>query len=255
MILSRLFRRPPATPAAPATYAVPPGVLVHAIGDVHGCLDLLTRLLAAVEADAAAVDHDEHHIVLLGDLIDRGPDSRGVIDLCATRDWGRATPHFLAGNHEELMLSVLDGKFNRVRFWTENGGDATLASYGVPADVIETGTAEQIMAELCDRVPPRHLKFLHAMEESVAIGDYWFVHAGIRPAVPLDRQSPSDLRWIRGDFLDHAEPHPALVVHGHTISDTADIRDNRIGIDTGAYASGRLTALGLHGADRWCLST
>ncbi len=228
---------------------------VHAIGDIHGRADLLADILAQIDADAAQQDAGEHHIVLLGDLIDRGPDSAGVIELCATRDWGRAITHFVAGNHEELMLAVLDGKSNNVRFWLGNGGEATLRSYGVPEEIVERGTADQVMAELSRRVPLHHLRFLHDMVDHVAIGGYWFVHAGIRPNVALEKQSPGDLRWIRGEFLDFAEPHPAIVVHGHTITDDVDEHDNRIGIDTGAYASGKLTALGLFGEQRWYLTT
>ncbi|URW74456.1 metallophosphoesterase [Sphingomonas donggukensis] len=242
-------------PADASAARVPEGVLVHAIGDVHGRLDLLSELLGRIADDVALRDPSEHRIVLLGDLIDRGPDSAGVVELCATYDWRESRPDFVIGNHEELMLNVLDGDPSGIRFWIDNGGDATLRSYGLPPDIIDQGTAEQIMAALSARVPAHHIRFLHALCDYLTIGDYWFVHAGIRPGLPLARQKPKDLRWIRGAFLDHAEPHGGIVVHGHTISPEVDAQPNRIGIDTGAYETGRLTALGLWNTERWHLQT
>lgn len=249
-----LFASPAPVTAAP-TARTPEGVCVYAIGDVHGRADLLATLLDRVAADAAARDARETHVILLGDLVDRGAQSKQAIDLCLDTAWGDTIPHFVAGNHEEMMLAVVDGSVEAVRHWMRNGGDAAMASYGVPEELIDGGTSDELLADFVPRVPAEHLGFLRTMKDQVRIGDYLFVHAGIRPGVAFDRQRSSDLRWIRGRFLEFEGDHGAVVVHGHTITETVDERANRIGIDTGAYRSGRLTAIGLHGAERWYLAT
>lgn len=251
-----LFRRAVSRPlASPLAARVPGDQCVYAIGDIHGRDDLFAALLDRIDADIAARDPATARIVLLGDLIDRGPQSAQVVERCMTRDWGRAEPSFIAGNHEELMLTALGGDLDALRVWRRAGGDAALLSYGVPQAMLDRGIGTEILRELTASVPDRHVAFLNAMVDSVAVGDYWFVHAGIKPGVPLDQQRPEHLRWIRGPFLDSNDAHPAIVVHGHTITDAVEERANRIGIDTGAYASGILTAIGLSGEDRWYLST
>lgn len=235
--------------------SVPADLCVYAIGDIHGRDDLFAALLDRIDADIAARNPTEARIILLGDLIDRGPHSAQVVERCIARDWGRAQPSFIAGNHEELMLTALGGDLEALRVWRRAGGDAALLSYGVPQAMLERGIGTDILRELTASVPGRHLAFLNAMIDHVAIGDYWFVHAGIKPGVPIEQQRSEHLRWIRGPFLDSNHTHPAIVVHGHTITDTVEERPNRIGIDTGAYASGVLTAIGLSGEDRWYLST
>lgn len=240
---------------APRVARVPEGDRVYAIGDVHGRLDLLKALLLQIEADTlrrgAATGV---HIVFLGDLIDRGPESAQVIDfLISYRPVGR-TLHFIAGNHEECFLDMLNGSTTSESGWFQFGGYETLQSYGVPERAIIARGAV-LQQEMAERVPQAHIEFLSKMVDQVRIGDYLFVHAGIKPGQPLDRQNPQDLRWIREEFLEDPTDHGVVVVHGHSISRMPVVRGNRIGIDTGAYKSGRLTALGLEGDQSWFLAT
>lgn len=241
----------PTAPIAPS--AVPPGERVYAIGDIHGRLDLFEELVALIEADDAAREPAETTIVLLGDLIDRGPQSSGVVEaaMALTR---RRRVRLIAGNHEEMLL----WSFTRrevLRAFITYGGRETMLSYGLDAEVFDEATLDDLQQLLPGLVPEDHLAFLQAMEDQVRIGDYLFVHAGIRPGIELEDQRQSDLRWIRGDFLDDKRDHGVMVVHGHTISEAVDVRPNRIGIDTGAFMSGILTAIGLEGTARWYLST
>jgi serine/threonine protein phosphatase 1 len=235
--------------------AVPDGQRVYAIGDVHGRLDLLQDLLRRVEADNAGRAAAETHVVMLGDLIDRGPQSAEVIDLFLSGPPAFARFHFLMGNHEEMLLKqIYEPSEQEMLHFLKYGGRETFESYGVPQRVLDM--PERYSFEgITNAVPESHRSFLTSMEDMVRIGDYLFVHAGIRPDVPLHEQSPSDLRWIRGLFLDSEIDHGVVVVHGHTIVDEPHVRRNRIGIDTGAYMSGRLTALGLEGSDRWLIAT
>jgi serine/threonine protein phosphatase 1 len=234
---------------------VPPGERVYAIGDVHGRLDLLIAMLDRIDADDANRPSADTTIVLLGDLVDRGPQSAQVVDHVIERDWRGRSVKILQGNHEEVMLLALAGDLEAMRFWTRIGGGETMASYGVPAALIESGNAQQLFDDFVGRIPRSHCALLYRTVDHVTIGDYAFVHAGIRPGVPLEKQKVNDLRWIRGEFLDYEGDLGAVVVHGHTITETVEEYDNRIGIDTGAYATGRLTVLGLEGGERWYLSS
>lgn len=235
-------------------FRVPDGLRAYAIGDVHGCLAELTRLIDSIAADCRAFG-GAVHLVFLGDYVDRGPASSGVIDLLA----GGALPgehhRFLMGNHEEAMLEVLDGDAESLGGWLRFGGMQTLESYGIDrGEVYRLGI--DLPARLRGAVPPAHVAFLRGLEDQVRIGDYLFVHAGVRPGTPLDQQERFDLRWIRDEFLEDEETdHGVMVVHGHTIAAEPDVRRNRIGIDTGCYSSGRLTALVLEGSERRFLST
>ena len=243
------FRRPRASPS------VPPGMRIYAIGDVHGRLDLLLDLLDRIETDSRARPAAETWIVMLGDLIDRGPDSKGVIDFFLQSAPAFARYRFLAGNHEEAMLeSLADRGDPRETGWLRFGGMEALRSYNVPDDAFET-RGWLLSDELRRYVPQAHLDFIANFEETVAIGDYLFVHAGIRPGVALQRQRRKDLLWIREGFLDDDTDHGHIVVHGHSITPQPVFAPNRIGIDTGAYLSGVLTALGLEGNARWILQT
>jgi serine/threonine protein phosphatase 1 len=236
--------------------AVPPGLRLYAIGDVHGRADLLARLLAEIEADAARRPSLAKRVVFLGDYVDRGLQSKEVIDLVLGAAPGGAEVVTLMGNHEEMMHRFL-GDTSVGRSWMLNGGDATLASYRIepPAVFAADARYRQAQTELLERLPDRHLRFLEGLAVSHAAGDYLFVHAGVRPGVPLERQRREDMLWIRDRFLRSEEDFGKIVVHGHSIEEEPVMRPNRVGIDTGAYATGRLTCLVLEGAARSFLST
>lgn len=234
---------------------IPDHQRVYAIGDIHGRLDLFESLLTTIAADDAERGEAETLLILLGDLVDRGPDSAGVVERAiALRDSGRPL-RCLMGNHEEVFLRALGGDAKATKFLIRIGGRATLASYGVTDAEYNELDYEELARILAERVPASHVAFLESFEDMIEIGDYAFVHAGIRPGVALEDQKPSDLRWIREEFLSHVDAHARVVVHGHSISDDVERRANRIGIDTGAFASGRLSAVGLQGSDCWFLST
>ncbi|HEX8654729.1 MAG TPA: metallophosphoesterase [Allosphingosinicella sp.] len=231
----------------------PPASRAYAIGDVHGRLDLLEELLERIEADNGRRGPAKTYLVMLGDLIDRGPDSAGVVERFVSNPPGWARPIYLQGNHEEFLLDVLTGREETVGHWLTYGGYQCAASYGVSQGSTLNSTPAEIVARLKAAVPESHVEFLRNMADSFRFGDYLFVHAGIRPGVPLAEQSRRDLRWIREGFLDSADDHGVIVVHGHTIVDKAEQLPNRIALDTGAYRSGILTAIGIEGRERWFL--
>lgn len=234
---------------------VPDGQRVYAIGDIHGRDDLFAQLLTKVEADDAARGKAFTTLILLGDLVDRGPDSASVIE----RAIGLGAPFdkvvMLIGNHEECFLAALTGELKRVRYFIRIGGDATIRSYWGDDASYAAASFEEVARRLPDVVPRSHVDFLGRGEDMVRIGDYVFVHAGVRPGVPLERQKLSDLRWIREEFIEGEHDHGATIIYGHTISDAVDEASDRIGIDTGAYLTGRLTAIGLEDNKRWFLDT
>ncbi|MCH7554876.1 MAG: metallophosphoesterase [Proteobacteria bacterium] len=235
---------------------VPEGRRVYAIGDIHGRLDLLEALHDQIAEDVATAPERTKTIVYLGDYIDRGLDSRGVIECLVGAPLEQVTPVFLLGNHEETLLRFLDD-FMVGESWLAFGGDATLYSYGVQLDGLsrEQRTMIEAQLNLRENMPEAHLAFLRGLESHHRIGDYFFAHAGIRPGVPLDKQTTEDLIWIRDVFLKSTADHGAVVVHGHSISLDAEDLPNRINIDTGAYATNVLTCLVLEGADHWLLQT
>jgi serine/threonine protein phosphatase 1 len=233
--------------------ALPPGYRLYAVGDVHGRDDLLGDLLAQIEADHRRRDKARLVLVFLGDLIDRGPSSRQVVERLRTYRPAATRRVFLAGNHEEVLLRILAGDASLIADWLRFGGAECLASYGLDAARLRRLPAAQALESIVAAVPQPHRQFLAEFEDTFRAGDYLFVHAGIRPGLPLDQQSRTDLRWIRDPFLKDGSDHGFTVVHGHTIREQVDERVNRIGIDTGAYRSGILTALGLEGPDRWYL--
>jgi serine/threonine protein phosphatase 1 len=250
-LLKSLVAGPRAEPEVlPAT--IPQGQRVYAIGDIHGRLDLFEQLIAIVEADDAARHGSvETTVVLLGDLIDRGPDSAGVI--ATARAWAeRRRVRILAGNHEEMFLGAFERE-ETLRHFLRHGGRETLLSYPIDPDDYARMTLDELRSAMPDFVPQADIAFLRTLEDQIRIGDYVFVHAGIRPGVRLEEQVPSDMRWIRGEFIADRSVRDFAVVHGHTIVDEPEISPWRLGIDTGAYASGRLTAVGLEGAERWLL--
>lgn len=245
-----LFRR-----AVPSVARVPEGYRVYAIGDVHGRDDLLENLLGEIDRDIAARGPVRNFLIFLGDLIDRGPASAGVIDRLIAYEREGVTPVFLAGNHEEVLQRIISGHHDLISSWLSFGGAAFLQSYGVDPSMVRRMDPAKAVEIVRTAVPQEHVRFLDAMGDTFKIGDYLFVHAGIRPGLPLADQSQADLRWIRGPFLNHSGSHGFVVVHGHTISEEIDARDNRIGIDTGAHATGVLTAFGAEGEERWFLQT
>lgn len=251
MVVRRLFNT--VLKRKTAAFAVPPGQRVYAIGDVHGRLDLLNALLERIEADDEARQAADTLLIFLGDLVDRGPRSREVVERLLELDRSGTPAKFLLGNHDEIFLKAARGDVKALRYLVRIGGKPTILSYGISEEEYKSADFNQLAAHFSSLVPAAHLEFLSSFQDYLEIGDYAFVHAGVRPGVPLAEQAPSDLRWIRREFLDHKAPHPKLIVHGHSISSEAEIRDNRIGIDTGAFASGRLTAIGLEGSERWLL--
>lgn len=228
----------------PAPARVPDGRRVYAIGDIHGRADLLQRLLDSIHKDAlGGAYRGKPVLVFLGDYIDRGMESKQVIDLLVGKAMSPFETHFLKGNHEAAMLEFMADPAIGPR-WAEYGGRETLASYGVRPPRSRTSPEDWAAAseELKRMLPPEHVDFLRGLELSVRIGDYLFVHAGIRPGVEIQHQSEHDLLWIRDEFLNDTRPLGAVVVHGHTPAPRPHRDHRRIGLDTGAYLSGRLTA-------------
>lgn len=235
---------------------MPPGTRIYAVGDIHGRADLLAQLQKAIAADAAQHEEARNTVVYLGDYVDRGPDSAGVIDLVL--DASPAGGGFVAlkGNHEEMMQRFLED-LSIGRTWVLNGCEATLRSYGVAPPGLFGGRADFARAQVDfnARLPARHRAFLDRLALTHLEGDYLFVHAGVRPGVPLEHQRAEDLLWIRDEFLYSKADFGKVVIHGHSIAREPEQRANRVGIDTGAYASGRLTCLALEGTSRRFLHT
>lgn len=236
--------------------AAPAGVRLYAIGDVHGRLDLLQAMLSRIDAEVEIDRPADWRIILLGDYVDRGPDLCGVLAQLSARK--RDDPHFiaLAGNHDASFLEFLD-KPDAGGLFMQFGGIQTAQSYGVTLkrpyrhgiEEADRGFLES-SAQFQQAVPPDHVEFLRKLPRGCFAGDFFFCHAGIRPRVPLEKQSASDLIWIRNDFLLYADLHPKVIVHGHTPVEQPDIRDNRVNVDTKAYEFGVLTAFVVDGTQK-----
>ncbi len=245
--IRKLFRASEAGPRP----SIPGGQRIYAIGDIHGRRDLFAALIDAIEADDALRETAETTVILLGDLVDRGPDSAGVIALA--REWqDRRRVRFLTGNHEEIFLTSFDDA-EVLRHLLLYGGRETLLSYPIDPDAYLRAGLAETQDLMRAAIPAEDIAFLRSFEDQITVGDYMFVHAGIRPGVALEDQTRKDMHWIRQPFLDCPDSFGKVVVHGHTISAQPQFRHNRIGIDTGAYTTGRLTAIGLDGTDRWLL--
>lgn len=251
---------PPDEAAAKPPYRVPDGTRVYAVGDIHGRADLLATMRKKIAKDGKKGTRKagikRKVVVYLGDYVDRGPDSFGVIDMLLNEPLDGFEEVYLKGNHEDYMAKFLVGDGEGLG-WLFNGAETTLASYGVePGSWMEFDpeSLREIRAELIDALPESHRAFLADLALQHREGDYLFVHAGIRPERPLDDQDDEDLMWIREDFLDSKADHEARVVHGHTISWTPEILPNRIGIDTGAFVSNVLTGLVVEGAETRIIS-
>ena len=209
------------------------------IGDIHGRADLLAELFTRIDSDRELSPTRQSDEVFLGDYIDRGPDSRQVIDLLIARE-RRHRVQFLKGNHEEFAYRVLTDS-SVVTEWQNLGGGSTLLSYGLKS--VRYQDRSEVAAAFRESMPEDHFRFLQHLSLSFSCGDFFFAHAGVRPGVPLTQQSEHDLLWIRDEFLLHEGSFGKVIVHGHSPVLSPDVRTNRINIDTGAYATGRLTCL------------
>jgi diadenosine tetraphosphatase ApaH/serine/threonine PP2A family protein phosphatase len=226
----------------PTTRRVPDGTRMYCVGDIHGRDDLLGEMAERVKADMEGQSLDHVVTVFLGDYVDRGLGSMRVVERLARGDWP-SSMIALAGNHEDLLTAFLEDE-GVLATWRSLGGLETLHSYGVNVSLAMAGRDfRAVQTAFAGVLPERHRHFLEALKVSTAIGDYFFCHAGVRPGVPLDRQDRNDLLNIRDPFLSSKVEHGKLIVHGHTPATTPEIRPNRIGIDTAAYATGRLTCL------------
>lgn len=242
--------------AGSAARHIPAGERVYAIGDVHGRLDLLEELVAAIRADNASRGPARVRIILVGDIIDRGPESAAIVDRCMAFTARTDSFVVLKGNHEAMMVDALRGDYIALALWLRHGGTAALQSWGVAEDVIAAGASPALIRAARDQVPANVAAWLAALPLMLRVGDYLFVHAGIRPGRPIEDQTADDLLWIRGEFLESEADEGFIVVHGHSISDDGVVvRPNRIGIDTGAYRTGVLSALAVEGDRRWILAT
>lgn len=220
---------------------------IYAIGDVHGCFRQLEELLDLIAHDNARRSAEATpSIIFLGDFIDRGPDSAKVIDKVMTLSEENSNVFALKGNHEQVFCDIAGGDLMMLDDWLRMGGRATLRSYGIDPDWAKANKRD-LPERLNDVVPANHIPWINHLPLTARSNDYFFCHAGVRPGVRLSRQQNEDLLWIRRDFLNDDRPHGAVVVHGHSIEFDVVIRHNRIGVDTGAYKTGRLSAIMLDG--------
>lgn len=228
---------------------VPDGQRLYAIGDIHGRDDLLADVHAKIASDVETPPPRDYRIIHLGDYVDRGPDTAAVIErlsrLCSVDERVLC----LRGNHEQILLDFLADPEENGPVWLMNGGDRTLASYGVNANRWQKKSRQTIefSKQFAAALPVSHHDFINALEFSARIGDFFFCHAGVRPDIPIETQDPVDLIWIREEFLESDVDFGAVVVHGHTPQPEPEVRPNRINIDTGAVFSGSLTCLVLEG--------
>ncbi|MEP4034687.1 metallophosphoesterase family protein [Roseibium polysiphoniae] len=236
-----------------ALQAIPQGLRYYVVGDIHGCADLLNQIQQQISADLIEHPIDQAIEVYLGDYIDRGPSSREVIENLASLPEDNRERICLMGNHESLLLNFLadPSVLNR---WKQVGGLETLHSYGIERPTDETD-ATTVQSSLRAAMPPHHLHFFRTLKTMHLNHGHAFVHAGVRPGVPLDGQSEEDCLWIRNEFLDYIGSFGARIIHGHTPQDKVDVRPNRINIDTGAYITGKLTCARINAAGIQYLQT
>ena len=226
--------------------SIPPGLRVYVVGDVHGSADALRDVFSRIDADKPLWAIRRPVQIFLGDYVDRGPASREVLDLLITRS---RTDELLLlkGNHEAMLLEFLDNP-SLLAQWRHNGGLQTLISYGLKPSINPAVDEQKELArELAQRMPPAHRKLIATMPRSFSIGDFFFVHAGVRPGVPFKQQKEEDLLWIREDFLFYERDFEKIVVHGHTPVAEPEVHSNRINLDIGAYATGKLACLVIDG--------
>jgi serine/threonine protein phosphatase 1 len=224
---------------------------LYVIGDIHGRSDLLDRMVSAIHRDIEKYGRQKSLTITLGDYVDRGPDSRGVLERLARNPFpGEYVA--LKGNHEALFESFLHDRAG-ADFWRQLGGLETLHSYGVPVSDLMVGQGiEEAADALNAAIPEAHRAFLSSLESSICIDGYFFCHAGVRPGVRLDRQNVNDLFWIRDEFLNSKQDFGKMIIHGHSPHEWPEVKPNRVNIDTGAFATGRLTCLVIeHGRGRF----
>lgn len=240
------FRKSAPAPLAAQKPRLPTGLRVYAIGDVHGRLDLLEDVFGKIDRQEFDSPSERNLTILLGDMIDRGPDSRGVVNQILARSrrhWMLA----MRGNHEQYLLDFLEDP-DILEPWGPLGAFNTLLSYGLrPSRAPTPEQRRELSQALCASMPPGHLAFFQNLPISFSCHGYFFAHAGVRPGVALDKQTPEDLLWIRDEFLSHRGPFERVIIHGHTPVIAPEILPHRINIDTGAYATGRLTCAMLEG--------
>jgi serine/threonine protein phosphatase 1 len=230
-----------------------PGKRLYAVGDIHGRFDLLQTMLERIFEHNRALPAADTHIVFLGDLIDRGPHSKQVVQHLQKPPPATVSFWFIKGNHEEALVRGLTGDPSLLSPWLSHGGYDTAESYGLDRGTL-IGQPDSVLEHLLlSAIPRKDIEFMAGFQNSVRLGDYLLVHAGIRPGVPIERQSDRDLRWIRGEFLTSKENFGCVVVHGHTVEGGVTEASNRIGLDTGAYRTGVLSALWVEGPERGIL--
>lgn len=233
---------------------IPADKRVYAVGDIHGRLDLLDDILERISEDRRSF-HGQCEIIFLGDYINRGPASAQVLDRLCSISTRSPRHRFLMGNHEEIFLRVLNQENDMLKLFIRMGGRQTVLSYGVSEDRYRTASYDDIEMLLQDCVPDEHRIFLKNLENQVVVGDYLFVHAGVDVNKGIHEQDPKVTRWIRNEFTHSEQQCEKTIVYGHTVYEEVDQRGCRIGIDTGAYASGKLTAIALEGTRQWLLQT
>ncbi|MEH2539973.1 MULTISPECIES: metallophosphoesterase family protein [unclassified Bradyrhizobium] len=239
------MHRSPAAPSRSVNASAPAGTRIYAVGDIHGRADLLSEIIARIDDDIRRRPIAHTVEIYLGDYVDRGPHSKTVIDLLTVR---LVANHAvcLRGNHEAVMEGFLQDPAI-LQYWLQLGGMQTLASYGVELHD-ETATASEVHRRFLDAFPRAHQLFMQCLRNQFSCGDFLFVHAGIRPDVPIEHQDPNDLIWIRDEFLGSTRDHEQFIVHGHTPVPHPDIRHNRINIDTAAWRTGTLTCIAIEGS-------
>jgi serine/threonine protein phosphatase 1 len=249
--LSKIFRKQPRPHVIPY---VPDGQRIYCVGDIHGRADLLRKLQEKIRIDAGNFDGDKT-VVYLGDYVDRGEQSKQVIEMLLSEPLEGFQSIHLKGNHEQAMMDFIEFP-GAAAAWLSFGGRECLNSYGIPlAHIPSMGEVASIAKKLDEKLPDTHREFMLNALTSWRCGSYFFVHAGVRPGVDLSSQTIEDLLWIRGDFLGSTLSHGAIIVHGHSISMVPELLPNRIGIDTGAFTTGVLTSLVLEGEEQRLLQT
>lgn len=234
----------------------PPGTRLYAVGDIHGRADLLRDMHRRIHEDASRARASRTVVVYLGDYIDRGSASREVVELLLDTPLQGFERFHLRGNHDHCFTRFLSD-IGIAELWLSHGGDDTLRSYGVvpPRSLSDARETRRAQSELRQRLPERHAAFFLGLSQTHCEGNYFFVHAGIRPGIPLEQQATTDMLWIEDDFLNSDLDHGKIIVHGHSVTERPQVRRNRIGIDTGAFATGTLTCLVLQGTRRLFLQT